>query len=523
MAIKSVITASTMRLSVIVPCSRARRASSAVIFALFVITQWSLARWISRYTWEGMGLVSEEKASSTYSGALAESSRAEVPSVRYNESASLTNTSRSAPARVKLSETDQLLQWNRFPSLDERIRIYLGKWYHPPCSDKDFFRYRFISGNQLEVYPPLYHSPAAPIVVHIDTVPRLDTIFHASLSSLQQCAANSSHSVQTYCSDVLLAEKGLVPLFNKIISDGSATSKAPPLLMQFGDSESSQSHLDIPIIPPHFRKFRRAFPVSDSDIDIDNNSIAQADTCVSYQASHSGNILTNNPLIWNLNIDRHYGNLPLVDKNDIPWSHKLNRSVFWGAPTGATDIPVASNSTDSSTHNHRGACRSIPRCRLVYDSARSTLVTAKFVRTRDRFPNVIDNITMVGHGRLTLKQLLQYKGILAIQGNDVASSLKWALFSQSVVLMPPPTFVSFAMEDWLIPWVHYIPLASDLSDVESKTQWMLDHPKEAQIIALQGRAWMHNLWVSEQAKNDRKKIEQEVIQRYLAHWKSADE
>jgi hypothetical protein len=40
-----------------------------------------------------------------------------------------------------------------------------------------------------------------------------------------------------------------------------------------------------------------------------------------------------------------------------------------------------------------------------------------------------------------------------IAGNDVASGLKWALFSQSVVLMPPPNHTSWAMEELLEPWV----------------------------------------------------------------------
>jgi len=46
---------------------------------------------------------------------------------------------------------------------------------------------------------------------------------------------------------------------------------------------------------------------------------------------------------------------------------------------------------------------------------------------------------------------VKYKYILSIEGNDVASGLKWQLYSNSVVFMRKPKIVSWAMEDKLIP------------------------------------------------------------------------
>jgi hypothetical protein len=54
---------------------------------------------------------------------------------------------------------------------------------------------------------------------------------------------------------------------------------------------------------------------------------------------------------------------------------------------------------------------------------------------------------------MSMRHLLQYKVIIMLEGNDVASGLKWALLSQSVVLMPPPQHTSWAMEELLQPWV----------------------------------------------------------------------
>ena len=85
-----------------------------------------------------------------------------------------------------------------------------------------------------------------------------------------------------------------------------------------------------------------------------------------------------------------------------------------------------------------------------------------------------DNINLTGEVYLK-EQLLAYKGLIILEGNDVSSGLKWAMLSQSVVLMPfPPTFCSYAMEELLEPWVHYIPLDRNLRNVEERVQWMID-------------------------------------------------
>ena len=53
--------------------------------------------------------------------------------------------------------------------------------------------------------------------------------------------------------------------------------------------------------------------------------------------------------------------------------------------------------------------------------------------------------------------------IVSVEGNDVASGLVWQLLSSSAVLMPPPMVVSWAMEDLLVPWTHYVPLQANVT------------------------------------------------------------
>jgi hypothetical protein len=122
-----------------------------------------------------------------------------------------------------------------------------------------------------------------------------------------------------------------------------------------------------------------------------------------------------------------------------------------------------------------------------------------------------------------MKQQLQYKALIMVEGNDVATGLKWALLSNSVVMMQPPSHTSWAMEELLEPWVHYIPLDEELSDVEEKMQWVLDNDKQAQLIAQRGTLWIQDLVLHPDASNDDKKIQEEIIRRYRAHFSVSEE
>ena len=125
---------------------------------------------------------------------------------------------------------------------------------------------------------------------------------------------------------------------------------------------------------------------------------------------------------------------------------------------------------------------------------------------------------MIGRS-LSMEEILQNKGIIMIEGNDVSSGLKWALFSKSVVLTQKPTFTSWAMEELLEPWVHYIPIADDLSDVDEKVQWMIDNDEKANAIANNGHLWMTDMIFHPDAMSDHEAIIRETFRRYRMHFK----
>ena len=81
--------------------------------------------------------------------------------------------------------------------------------------------------------------------------------------------------------------------------------------------------------------------------------------------------------------------------------------------------------------------------------------------------------------KLSLKKQLEYKFILAIEGNDVASNLKWVMSSNSIAFMVKPKFETWFMEGRLIPNYHYVLIKDDYSDLEEKIKYYSYHTKKA--------------------------------------------
>lgn len=90
---------------------------------------------------------------------------------------------------------------------------------------------------------------------------------------------------------------------------------------------------------------------------------------------------------------------------------------------------------------------------------------------------------------LSIPEQLQYKFVLSIEGNDVATNLKWIMASNSVCVMPPPTKESWFMEGLLKPWVHYVPILPDLSDLAEVIEQCIAEPQKILNIIKNANRW----------------------------------
>jgi hypothetical protein len=92
--------------------------------------------------------------------------------------------------------------------------------------------------------------------------------------------------------------------------------------------------------------------------------------------------------------------------------------------------------------------------------------------------------------KISIPEHLAYKFILSLEGNDVATNLKWIMSSNSIAVMPRPKYETWFMEGRLIPDHHYMLINDDYSDLEEKLQYYIDHPEAAQAIINNANAFV---------------------------------
>ncbi|EMJ3468976.1 glycosyl transferase family 90 [Vibrio harveyi] len=101
-------------------------------------------------------------------------------------------------------------------------------------------------------------------------------------------------------------------------------------------------------------------------------------------------------------------------------------------------------------------------------------------------------------GFMSIEEQLQYKFLLCIEGNDVATNLKWAMSSNSLVIMSKPKYETWFMEGKLEAGIHYVEVKDDYSDLPEKMDYYLANEQEALAIIENAHQWV------EQFKDKRK-------------------
>ncbi|EGY53671.1 glycosyl transferase family 90 [Neisseria shayeganii] len=91
---------------------------------------------------------------------------------------------------------------------------------------------------------------------------------------------------------------------------------------------------------------------------------------------------------------------------------------------------------------------------------------------------------------LTVEEQLRHKYILSIEGNDVATNLKWIMASQSLCFMAAPRYETWLMEGRLQADVHYVHLQDDYADLDEKLAFYHARPAAAERIIRQANAYM---------------------------------
>lgn len=201
-------------------------------------------------------------------------------------------------------------------------------------------------------------------------------------------------------------------------------------------------------------------------------------------------VCNTNRILLKLNNLTHSFMLKDIPKYDIAFTSKNNKLIWRGCSTNKRN--GLRETLVKKFQNHIN-----PDIDIKYDK-----LVQGYNNDKNQF--IIGN-------RLSYSDHLKSKFILSIEGNDVATNLKWLLLSNSVVLMPTPTVCSWFMEDQLKPFVHYIPIKSDFSDLEEKYKWCLDNLGTCETIAKNATKYIE-IFLDEKNENE---LIQKVIENYF--------
>ena len=215
-------------------------------------------------------------------------------------------------------------------------------------------------------------------------------------------------------------------------------------------------------------------------------------------------LITNNPkysILFKLNNRRHFSLIYKVKTVDIPFEKKKNSIVWRGVTTGYgfddshRDIhPTSRQDLVERYCFHPNKNIDIGYSDIVQNAKKRTSYYGQFIKNQ-----------------MSMRQLLQYKYILSVEGNDVASNLKWLLSSNSVVFMPKPYIESWILESHLKPYYHYIPVANDFSDLQLQLKWCNEHQKECKQIVKNANEYM-KMFMDEE---NEKKIISCILEKYI--------
>ena len=174
-------------------------------------------------------------------------------------------------------------------------------------------------------------------------------------------------------------------------------------------------------------------------------------------------------IIGPLEYGRHWG-LHELRKCKVLWKNKVSQCIWRGAPTGIQDY----GEKPENWQNKRMAF-----CYKWKDKF-DVGITCTWDRWDSRYLKP----------SMTVHEMLNYKYIISIPGRDKDSGINWKLASNSVVLMAPPKIESWLMEGLLEPWVHYVPLADDYSDLDKIVDWCRNNDEKCQEIVKNANNFM---------------------------------
>ena len=340
-----------------------------------------------------------------------------------------------------------------FPSIDERLEYYMGDWYNRTLNPKNISCREIKAKNKIVSDKPVLWG--------------LQQMEQTILKDRKKNWLVGSYLVN--CFDVMNNTEEV----DNIASDNNRRA----VVLNIGDSHSRSAILPV-VAKTRFSRFATKKGKGEHFF---------------------------KSIIFPLSMSRHYNYINeyiqlYKEGNVSEWKHKKPTVIWRGSLTG---VKNGLDRQQTATHLAGG-----PRIQVVrqYYNGNVSQVDVAFQKgpsTTQWAPHAYkQDARLIRETHTSMFDQLKFKYILMLEGNDVATGLKWQLASNSVVFMAKPTTVSFLMEDLLVPFVHYVPLKDDYSDIVEMVEWARKNDKMCKWISEQATLYMERLWISKQAKTE---------------------
>lgn len=160
-------------------------------------------------------------------------------------------------------------------------------------------------------------------------------------------------------------------------------------------------------------------------------------------------------------------------KRFFPWEKKIEQCCWRGTMTGGLFTPLN--------------FLTFPRSQSILLSLKNPdWFDARYVAS-SAIRNALKEYSSYFGNSMSIEEQIQYKYQLLIDGHSCAySRAYWQLFSNCLLFKQQSDAVQWYYGA-LIPFVHYVPIKSDLSDLIEKIQWAKSHDREVQNISLKAQ------------------------------------
>jgi len=180
----------------------------------------------------------------------------------------------------------------------------------------------------------------------------------------------------------------------------------------------------------------------------------------------------------------------LLPQSDDIFEHGL-RYYIWPEilPKWEERVPKLFWRGSGSGYRHNGFVRKEVVLKLLGNPNADVKFVSNWIHTEDEIPE-----NAIGE-KVPYFDFANYKMVLIIDGNGISSSHSWCFGIGSVPFMI--TNNDFWFKPLLIPFGNYIPVKYDLSDLEEKIEWVLEHDVEAKEIAHRSCEFAYTIFTPE--------------------------